>query len=246
MDQQIMARMATPDTAHIENTTISVTERLTFGHNLPWWNEAMLISLGVAALCAVAVALTTTIVVRMQGSAEADTKEAFERYKLEAETNINDAKARAAKAELDLAKFKAPRTLLPEQIVTLTSQLKPFGKIAFDVATEQSHEPASLLAQICEALQKAGWDWQNWEAGDVALKLPKQDRVVGMASVSGVEIQIADSDRAALEKPGVELINALVSFGITTNGRVYLDEAANTLGRKKGLIHIIVGSKGPE
>jgi hypothetical protein len=241
-----LPRWAMPDTPHMENTTISVTERVMFGHSLSWWNEAMLVSLGVAAICALAVAFTTTVVVKMQAQAETDATEALERYKLDAEKNINDAKARAAKAELDLAKFKAPRILTPEQIIALTNQLKPLGKVAFDVATEQSHEPAALLAQICEALKDAGWDWQNWEGGALAFKLPKQDRVAGMASVSGVEIQIAESDRATLEKHAVALINALTSFGITTNARVYFDDASKALGHKKGLIHIIIGSKGPE
>lgn len=46
------AKMPEAEKAQIEKTTVSKIERRMFGYPLPWWNEAMLISLGIAALCA--------------------------------------------------------------------------------------------------------------------------------------------------------------------------------------------------
>jgi hypothetical protein len=152
----------------------------------------------------------------------------------------------AAKAQLELEKYKAPRALSAEQIATLAARLKPFGKISFDVALEQSHETASLLAQICSALESAGWDWQDWKRPGVVYKLPKQGRIAGSASVDGVEIQVAESDRLRLNKPATELINSLIEFGIATKPRVYFDEDAEKLGYTPGLLHVVIGSKGAE
>jgi hypothetical protein len=245
-NQSTTPGIPSPYTAMTQTVPVSTAERTMLGHNLDWWNGAMAASLILAGIFGLAAALATTMVVKLQRQVDADTKAAFDKYKLDAEKDINDAKARAANAQLALEKYKAPRTLAPEQIATLSALLKPFGKVPFDVAIEQSHETAQLLAQICLALENAGWDWQDWKGGDVVIRLPKQGRVAGVVAVSGVEIQIAESDRRKLEMPAIELINTLSEFGIPTKPRVYFDRDAEALGYTVGLLHVIIGGKGPE
>jgi hypothetical protein len=67
-----------------------------------------------------------------------------------------DANERAAKTELELAKFKAPRVLTPEQIAQLEEELKPVAKIPFDGAIAQLEESTNLFLQISLALQASG------------------------------------------------------------------------------------------
>jgi hypothetical protein len=164
---------------------------------------------------------------------------------LKLQKDVSDANTRAVEAQLALEKYKAPRSLTLEQLNALRTQMEPFGKVPFDGATEESHEPSALLTQICATLQSAGWDWQNWGLGvGPALKNPKYDRILGIyPGVSGTEIQLQESDRVALEKPAVALINALNAAGITATPHVYTDDAAKQLERKSGVIHVIVGAK---
>ena len=141
----------------------------------------------IALIAALVVGVIATVLVVWMGNV----KEGYLRRAL-ADLGVEAGKANkeAAEAKLALERYKAPRILSAEQMATLSMRLKPFGKVAFDVATEQSNETASLLAQICEALEGAGWDWQDWKGGSVALKLPKQNRVAGMASVRGVKYRL--------------------------------------------------------
>ena len=154
-----------------------------------------------------------------------------------------DANERAAKTELELAKFKAPRVLTPEQIAQLKKELKPVAKIPFDGAIAQLEESTNLFLQISLALQASGWDWQNWRATSIAMRLPKFDRTVGMASIEGVQVQIVESDREKFNASLVALINALNAFGIKATPRVYTDDAGRQLGYMPGLAHILVGTK---
>jgi hypothetical protein len=52
--------------ARIENTNLPRGARQMLGHDLDWWNTAMLFSLAAAALAALSLAVSTTIVVKLQ------------------------------------------------------------------------------------------------------------------------------------------------------------------------------------
>jgi hypothetical protein len=93
-----------------------------FGLDLDWWNSAMLVSLGFAALAAFAVVVSTAVVIKLQKAAEVETKQEFDRYKFESDERIaaansvgEAAKADAAKAHADIAKANAEIILAKER-----------------------------------------------------------------------------------------------------------------------------------
>jgi hypothetical protein len=55
--------MNTIEKPHIENTTISKGESRMWGLDLDWWNTLMLWSLGLAAVAAICVLVTTRVVI---------------------------------------------------------------------------------------------------------------------------------------------------------------------------------------
>lgn len=146
-DQSPVSIMPSAANKQIENTTVSVPERVMFGHDLEWWNEWMLISLAFAALGALAIAFTTTVVAKLQGQTERDAKKALESYKATVSGQVADAnragveagkaagdailkaaqaderaaalEVEGAKLKLELARVKTP---LLERDITLEQQ----------------------------------------------------------------------------------------------------------------------------
>ena len=58
------------------------------------------------------------------------------------------ANERAVEAQLELEKFKSPRTLKPEQQKQIIEKLKQFSGTTFDMATSNSEEQINLVGQI--------------------------------------------------------------------------------------------------
>ena len=85
-----------------------------------------------------------------RNAAEAETKaEGFRLSIATANKQAEEAKERAAQAALELAKFKTPRTLTPEQRKRISAKAKPFAGTTFDVAASDSKEPIDLVVAIC-------------------------------------------------------------------------------------------------
>jgi hypothetical protein len=71
---------------------------------------------------------------------------------------IAQANERTARAELELAKLKAPRVLTEEQQRELVAALKPFPNTAISIEFEYADGEAKALAmQLWGVLTKAGW-----------------------------------------------------------------------------------------
>lgn len=65
---------------------------------------------------------------------------------------------RAAKAELEIAKIKAPRTLTSEDVNSISQELSEFPGQMYDLFLPRMMEPGSfIVTQIIVALTKAGW-----------------------------------------------------------------------------------------
>lgn len=153
--------------AQIEKTNISMGESRMFGHNLAWWNEAMLISLGIAAICAIAVAFTTTVVVKLQRQAEINTEEAFNKYKIDSGKDIAQAAARAAEANEKAENERLLRVKLQQQLARrrLTgSQREQLKKILSKhpynigvVSTMLDLEGSDFADDFASALKDSNW-----------------------------------------------------------------------------------------
>lgn len=94
-----------------------------------------------------------------QASAEASAKaEGFRLDIAKANESAKQAEARAAEANLELARFKAPRFLSPVQQARIASRLRPLGPRRIDVIiVGDAQEIAGITGLIDAAIQQSGW-----------------------------------------------------------------------------------------
>jgi len=124
-----------------------------------------------------------------------------------AQLNIDAAKAneRAAEANLELAKLKAPRTVSPEQQSRIIEKLKGFPGTTFEVITYPGEpEPVAFSNVIAGLLERAGWRLN-----------PNNSKGSLLGLASGVVVVIGKQAGASAEEKGKTLLEALVSEGIS-------------------------------
>jgi hypothetical protein len=215
-----------------------------------FWNALIVVSLIVAALAAVFVAVTTRIgFVRSKQLTAVQTKliqakDVQLAYDLKgkderiAEANQLAAAAeeRAAEANLALEQFKAPRTLTHDQQQRIAEKIRHFGAIPFDFAIQQNTESQGFMEQIALALKSGGWQRIGADAG-ISMKFRDDRPAVGIVNAIGIEIQMAKSKKSEWGAPAVALANALTVEGVVIAGVNAFE------GPTDKAIHIIVGGK---
>jgi hypothetical protein len=150
-----------------------------------------------------------------------------------------DATERAARAELALAKFRAPRTLTPEGQVKIAAEMRSFSRTPFVLGVFQELEAITLLEQISGALTSAGWPEQEWKSGgDVVLSRQGHPNA-GYTFVIGLYVQADATHTADFGPIVVALAKLLSDVGI---------EAKAEVGRmgpntNKDHIKILIGQK---
>ncbi len=254
-DQSIVSTMPNADSRQIENTTVSVPERLMFGHSLEWWNQWMLISLAVAALGAFAIAFTTTVVVKLQRLAEQDATRALESYKttvagqvaeanktgVEAGKAAGNALLRAAALEKEAQDLKAknlaleakiqPRRLSGEDSKKLSSALSKLSHPPIGVVSRMFDSEGSDFADdLSLAFGNAHWQpvrFFNWTMSD---------KGVAIATLDGTSIPID------LEK---HLLEALASVNIKAAVTTIPADKQNTISPhfQPNALYLLVGAK---
>lgn len=78
-----------------------------------------------------------------------------------------EANARAAEANLELAKIRAPRRLIAEQSEHVATAIKSFAGVHFTASVFNNQESIDLLTQIENTLASAGWVQKH--AADLAM-----------------------------------------------------------------------------
>ena len=123
--------------AQIESTIPSKKVRRMFGFDLDWWNTAMVVSLGFGAIAALAVLVSTAVVIKLQKETEVELKLALER---------------------EIA-ARQPRTITPEQHRTLVRLLTPTSNKGRVVVKPNfvDMEATPFANQITQALTEAGF-----------------------------------------------------------------------------------------
>ena len=111
-----------------------------------------------------------------------------------AQSNARAAEAtqKAAEAQLELAKFKAPRTLSVEQQAKIAEKLRPFAGTLYDagIGPAGDPEPLYLLRSIHAALSQAGWVQIAWtEQGAQTYTEPPMP-AVGLTMVTNVIVDV--------------------------------------------------------
>ncbi|MEI9925562.1 MAG: hypothetical protein WDN50_20830 [Bradyrhizobium sp.] len=152
-----------------------------------------------------------------------------------------EAQRGAAEAQLDLAKFRAPRILSAEQLDKLVVAMRPFAGTPVTFGVFQDPESAAFLEQISTALLSAGWVEQEWKSGgDIVWTRAPPHPIAGFTYVTGVYVQADGPSHSSDFGPiVVKLAKLLSNAGV---------EAKSEIGRmpensNNAAIKILIGQK---
>jgi hypothetical protein len=238
--------------AQITNTISSNRVRRMLGHDLDWWNSAMLLSLGAVAIAAVAVVLTTYAVLKLQKQAEVETRIEFDRYKLASDLRALELTNEAVRLHelsrsnalvnltnrsvmdaIIVAQGLGTREKMSEatRVLYIISKLEPFAGKQFDaVVTSSSLELVALMGALKAALITAGW--VEVERSDIDTS---QTPSVGGPAL--VKIEVDASKDPKLSDAAMALASALEAEHIST--KVYPKADATNAN----VIHLLIGPK---
>ncbi len=153
----------------------------------------------------------------------------------DAHARAAEASQKAAEAQLALAKFKAPRTLTPEQEQSIEDALKPFIGQQYALSVAPGIEASNLLCVLDSILKRAGWQ-QHAAIGSIMVGTDCGP--AGLNSLTGI-----DARRSPTASPAtIGAINALVEAlaGTDVALRGVTDPVNNPTGE---VIILMVGAK---
>jgi hypothetical protein len=142
--------MATMETAQIENTTASKRVRRMFGLDLDAWNVVMVSFLGVAAIAAVIVGLSTAIIIKLQKLADIESRETI--------AKLNNDTARLTADNIALQTVLLPRHAgiigVDERpkAETWFAGMQAFAGVPIVIQPTNDNEARNLAAEISIAL----------------------------------------------------------------------------------------------
>jgi hypothetical protein len=140
------------------NSANAAASTLFLGHNGEWWDFRLIASLVFAALAAIAIGITTAGSIVSHKREALAAKEVLDRFKLQTESKISDANARAAEAQLELEKFKKPRSISVEQRNRIAEEMKKFaGQQYFGMVASDVADAWDIWREISLSLETAGW-----------------------------------------------------------------------------------------
>jgi hypothetical protein len=155
----------------------------------------------------------------------------------------NDARDKAAKSELALERFKAPRSLNWDQRKQISDAVKSFGAQEYVTSITMGPDTIKIRDDIEVALDAAGWV-RRPPLGQVTLGDPPNASSIAMVVGDGVRIQISP-DQVAPEssqfRAATALADALQSAGIAAKAT-----KSQELTNQPNLIQIMIGYKPSE
>jgi hypothetical protein len=150
------------------------------------------------------------------------------------------AEQRAAEANLELARMKAPRTLMPERQESVVSMLKPFAGVRFDVGLVQGDPEAAAFMILLEAvLNAAGWIEVDWVGGDIVMTREGKP-TVGLVTTANVAVAVHPEKTSSFGNAAAALGEALNAQGIVTRSGTV---GAGFINQDAKALHILIGRK---
>jgi hypothetical protein len=152
----------------------------------------------------------------------------------------SEAEEQAAQANLDLAKYKAPRTLTLDQQQRIIAKCRDFSGTPFDLDVSPNDEAVKLMNVIEGILISAGWSEQSSRTSlPLGLSTPK-GKQAGIRTASGVVVWMAHSKVSQFSNAALTFGSALIAEGIAVSPGIDIDVVPNP---NSSVIHIIIGSK---
>jgi hypothetical protein len=174
--------MATMEMAQTENTTASKRVRRMFGLDLDAWNAVMVSFLGIAAVAAVVVGVSTAIIIRLQKQADLESKEII--------AKLNNDTARLMADNLALQTVMLPRHAGifgvngPPQAETWFVGMGAFAGVPFVIQPTDDNEARNLASEIVFALAFFGVK-ANIDEGATSLVPSRVPEGVSVAYATG-------------------------------------------------------------
>jgi hypothetical protein len=142
------------------------------------------------------------------------------RARVAGDKQLGEYRARAAEAEVELARLATPRVrlLTPEASASIIEKIEPFRGTMFDMGLPHNGREQWDLAWVLEPLiSQAGWEFVDWIGG--ISRIPKfnwtmQRHWYGVANVSNVVIELTIENREPLLPAARALVDALNAVGI--------------------------------
>ena len=160
----------------------------------------------------------------------------------EANARAAEATQKAEEASLELAKYRAPRTLTREQRGRIVDKVKQFSGTEYDIALSDSDpEILGFVSLIELTLSTAGWIGVDWKGKGEALIRQGRPLVRLGNTGANVVIGVHVNQPPKLLECAMDLSDALVAEGIdATAGRHTPHEMSST---NANAIHILIGRK---
>jgi hypothetical protein len=192
--------------------SIQETGKQMGGDSLAWWidlvSRAYLWAVILAAVAAVAIAVTSWFVIKWQADLQREKDAAFEKYMVDAAVEVATLTKQAAALNLELERIKAPRSLDASQQTRMVEQLKPFAGQEYSFNVFPDPEPISLMQIIDNVLKNAGWVRIRSQLGDI------ETQGAGHATDTGLQIGIKPTSDNALRNLAILLASMFTTEGI--------------------------------
>lgn len=220
---------------------------LLWGHAISFWDTwGVRAMIGGAALGAMALAaslFSSFVLYRVADRTQTELKSTAQTLGLELEqqkTLTAEAMQRAAEAQLELDKFRAPRLPSPEALTEVVAKIRPFAGTHFDIGHGLDDlEQMDFLWLLEPKLSEAGWVHVDWVGGATFVK-PNWpgNHVYGRVAANDVSIELAPQFRDKLLPAANALVEALNGIGIKAYIKFFNNSSMNA-----DAIHILVGPK---
>jgi len=156
------------------------------------------------------------------------------------QNQVATATGRATRAESDLQKLKAPRTLKLERQQFVTKATAPFSGQQYRVAISQGADDGiAFWESLYPALKKAGWIYLRAEPPSVG----NPPAGIPIAAMPGVEIRFDPAKESELKSAALALGNALHADGMVV--AVNRDLQSNPNEAARSVILIVIGVRVP-
>ncbi|MHB8885257.1 MAG: hypothetical protein ACYC5H_09230 [Methylovirgula sp.] len=231
------------------DSTNAATSILFLGHTGEWWDFCLIISVVIAALAATAIGVATTgSIISHKREAEYAEK-ALKHFKLETEEKISDANARTAeateeaqKAQLELVRRTAPRTLGPTRQQEVAIAVRQFAGQRYRVAISQGADDGiAFWESLYVTLKEAGWVCIPMPPGQPAVGNPPAG--IPIAAAPGIEIVFDPAKETELSASALALGNALHADGTVV--AVNRDNHSNPDKAQQDVLLIRIGPRVP-
>jgi hypothetical protein len=126
------------------------------------------------------------------------------------------ANERAAQAQLELEKYKAPRVISESQWAAFIAAVQPSAGQEYMLSVASGEEPASLVCSIDNLLKEAGWKRFEHVQQAFSITVGTDCGPVGLNTTSAVHVRLAAHHTNKTAEAAEQLANALHATGLTT------------------------------